>query len=116
MARLQRDATRSGLNPAAEVTWDSGAERRIRAVLSGTEHASPRVVVSKLWTLFRQHGWMQISDVQCRIELRDTLAARLDRAWAQIGDEQARRQLWRTIEAEELLFRPLRLTPLSVNR
>lgn len=116
MARLQRDASRSGLNPAGGMAWDSGAEKRIRAVLSGTEHVAPRVVVSRLWTLFRQHGWMQISDVQCRIELRDTMAARLDRAWAQLGDEQARRQLWRTIEAEELLFRPLRLTPLSVNR
>ncbi len=116
MARLRRDASRSGQHIAGDMIWDSGAEQRIRAVLSSTEHAAPRIVVSKLWTLFRQHGWLQVSDVQRRIELRDTLGARLDRAWAQLGDEQARRQLWRTIEAEDALFRPLRLTPLSVNR
>ncbi|PLX24861.1 MAG: hypothetical protein C0600_12655, partial [Ignavibacteria bacterium] len=82
------------------------AERRIRQALSKAEadSASPRRVRERLWTMFQQHGWMQISDREIRRSLRDSMALVLTSACSDLGRREDIALINRTVEADNLLF------------
>lgn len=82
------------------------AERRIRKALAKAEadSASPQRVHDRLWTMFQQHGWMQIADRDVRRALRDSLAVVLKSACTDLGRNHDIALIHRTVKADEILF------------
>jgi hypothetical protein len=82
------------------------AEIRIRKALgiTNTETAPSGILPEKLWTLFRQHAWLQVTDHGTRRQLRDSLAQRLLTVCARSGDEALAREITRTVRADDVLF------------
>lgn len=82
------------------------AELHIREALTdaSADAGFPQRVRDHLWVLFRQHGWLQISDREMRRRLRDSLAICLLDACTQLGNAGEVREIRRTVEADDILF------------
>jgi hypothetical protein len=103
-ARLADDAHAASSMRSVTRSASVDAERRIRRALERSRRAEPAAVVVDLWTLFQQHAWLQVQDIEVRVELRDAMAVQLATALTALGRHEEQRYVAATLEAEDSLF------------